>query len=87
MLIDMIGRTLSKSAHHQCWQHDLQVLGPTPEYYGLWPVDHLSAPWNLLAEALYQQVIYHDLLVDCLVVAVDPILARWALTSSPVLQL
>jgi hypothetical protein len=70
MLIDMVGRTLSKSAHHQCWQHALQVLGPTAKYYGLWPVDHLSAPWNLLAEAVYQQVIEHYLPAGCCVVAV-----------------
>ena len=72
MLIDMVGRTSSKSAHHQCWQHALQVLGPTSEYYGLWPADHLSAPWNLLAEALYQQVIHNYLPDGCRVVAVDP---------------
>lgn len=65
------GAPLPGQAHYECWQHSLQVLGPTPEYYGLWPVDHLSTPWNLLAEALYQQVIYDNLPVGCRVVAVD----------------
>jgi hypothetical protein len=80
MLTDVVGRTLVKSAHHQCWQHALQVLGPTAEYYGLWPVDHLSAPWNLLAEALYQQVIYQYLLADSLVIAMD--LFYWPMWGS-----
>jgi hypothetical protein len=47
---------------HEVWhvtsalQYAKQVLGPTPEYYALWPAGQLSAPWNLLAEAVYQQV-------------------------------
>lgn len=40
----------------------LQVLGPKPAYYALWPAGQLAAPWRGLADALYAEVAFrsHD---------------------------
>ena len=31
-------------------------LGPTPEYWALWPSVQLPAPWSLLSQQLYREV-------------------------------